>query len=317
MREQTKLGQHQKFGTTGDTRFVFPVEAARLGCALRTNETITKGREREMISLRNKIISASTAVALLCMTSGLPQAMAATTNSISIVPTITSVGFVGGHLVATGTATAVVNGVTTIVPFSTPVHITAQPAQAGTCPVLDLMLGPIDLNLLGLEVQTSQICLTITATQGGGLLGDLLCSLGNLLNQGLTLKQVLAGRGTQTTPGLTTAQVNQLLGDLTQLLNQAVANLNNARLTQLLPQGTCSILHLELGPLNLTLLGLNVVLDNCHNHAITVDIIGHTTGPAGGLLGQLLCGLLGGGGINLGATLQDILNALLGLLNGL
>jgi hypothetical protein len=178
--------------------------------------------------------------------------------------------------------------------------------------VLDLMLGPIDLNLLGLEVQTSQICLEITADRSGGLLGQLLCSLGNLLNRGLPLNRALGGAG-----GLPLSQVNPLLTGLTRLLNEALANLNQAAVTpatQILA-AQCSILHLELGPLNLTLLGLNVVLDNCQNGAITVDIIGHTSGQGSGLLGQLLCGLLGGG-INIGVTLQDILNALLGLLNG-
>lgn len=268
-----------------------------------------------MISLRNKIMSAGTAIALLFMTSGLPEALAAPpANSISIIPTITSVSLVNGVLTATGTVSAVVNGVTTIVPFSTPLTITPRPAQPGTCPVLDLMLGPIDLNLLGLEVQTSQICLTITADRNGGLLGQLLCRLGNLLNAGLPLTSALGGPG-----GLPAVQVNRLLNGLTNILNQALANLNQAAVTanSILDAASCSILHLELGPLNLTLLGLNVVLDNCQGGAIVVDIIGHTTGPNGGLLGQLLCGLLGGGGINLGATLQQILNALLGLLNGL
>ncbi len=60
----------------------------------------------------------------------------------------------------------------------------ASAAQAGTCQVLNLVLGPLDLNLLGLVVQLygenrrSPITLTITATQGGGVLGDLFCSLG-------------------------------------------------------------------------------------------------------------------------------------------
>ena len=60
------------------------------------------------------------------------------------------------------------------------------------------------------------------------------------------------------------------------------------------------------------------MLNNCTNGAITVDIEGHSGGGAeGGILGDLLCGLLGEGGINLGATLQQILNTILGLLNGL
>src|SRR5438477_2357096 len=144
-----------------------------------------------MISIKTKIISLSTAIALLTMTSGLPEALSAPKpTSIQVIPTVTSVALVHGQLVATGTATATIHGTTTTVPFSSPVDITV--AQAGVCPVLDLRLGPIDLNLLGLVVQTSPICLTITATQGGGLLGNLLCSLGQALRNGLTLPQAIA-----------------------------------------------------------------------------------------------------------------------------
>ncbi len=121
-----------------------------------------------MISMRNKIVSVGVAIAFLSMTSGLPEALAAPkANSISIVPTITSLSLVNGVLTATGIATATINGQTTTVPFAAPVDITAVPSQPGVCPVLDLTLGPIHLNLLGLDVQTSPICLTITAIQGG------------------------------------------------------------------------------------------------------------------------------------------------------
>ena len=50
------------------------------------------------------------------------------------------------------------------------------------CRVLTLTLGPLDLNLLGLRVQLNQVNLRITAIPGGGLLGDLLCGIANLLN---------------------------------------------------------------------------------------------------------------------------------------
>jgi len=50
--------------------------------------------------------------------------------------------------------------------------------QTGTiCPILDLVLGPIDLNLLGLMIHLDRVHLTITAERGGGILGDLLCSI--------------------------------------------------------------------------------------------------------------------------------------------
>jgi hypothetical protein len=64
-----------------------------------------------------------------------------------------------------------------------------QAAQRPACPILHLVLGPIDLNLLGLHVRLGGgpnanrvIVLDITAVPGGGLLGDLLCGISNLLN---------------------------------------------------------------------------------------------------------------------------------------
>jgi hypothetical protein len=48
---------------------------------------------------------------------------------------------------------------------------------AATCTILDLVLNPIHLNLLGLIVDTSRIQVTITGNTAGGLLGNLLCSL--------------------------------------------------------------------------------------------------------------------------------------------
>jgi hypothetical protein len=57
-------------------------------------------------------------------------------------------------------------------------------AASNTCTILELTIQPIDLNLLGLMVHTDTIHLLITAQQGGGLLGDLLCGLDNALNGG-------------------------------------------------------------------------------------------------------------------------------------
>ena len=46
-----------------------------------------------------------------------------------------------------------------------------------TCPVLDLVVGPLDLKLLGLVVDLNRVHLTVTATRGQGVLGDLFCTL--------------------------------------------------------------------------------------------------------------------------------------------
>ena len=73
----------------------------------------------------------------------------------------------------------------------------AVAAQVGVCPVLELVLGPIDLNLLGLRVELGgglsanlPIVLRITAIRGGGLLGDLLCGVADLLNPTGILEQL-------------------------------------------------------------------------------------------------------------------------------
>ena len=57
----------------------------------------------------------------------------------------------------------------------------AQPT--GSCQILHLVLGPLDLNLLGLMVHLNQVVLDITAQQGpGNLLGNLLCAVAHLLD---------------------------------------------------------------------------------------------------------------------------------------
>ncbi|HET6865576.1 MAG TPA: hypothetical protein VFH80_06620 [Solirubrobacteraceae bacterium] len=64
---------------------------------------------------------------------------------------------------------------------------------AATCQILNLVLGPLHLNLLGLHVDLNQVILNITGVTGSGqLLGNLLCGVANLLNPGLPAGQ-LAG----------------------------------------------------------------------------------------------------------------------------
>ena len=235
------------------------------------------------------------------------------TNLDRVVPTINSIEVVDGQLMASGDATVVLRGRETVVPFNVPVNIVLPPGQTnltnGACPILNLELGPINLDLLGLVLETSPICLQITAYDNAGLLGDLLCSVANLLNAGLSLDQILAGQGAGAIPGLTTAQVDDLLGGITDALNEALENLLDAIVTDIIQglRGACDILHLELGPLQLNLLGLEVILDDCEDGPVVVDLTAER--GRGNLLGNLHCGLLGGAG--LGDTLGDILGGLL------
>ena len=53
-----------------------------------------------------------------------------------------------------------------------------------SCSILRLVLGPLDLNLLGLRIQLSRVVLNITAEPGpGNLLGNLLCAITGLLDR--------------------------------------------------------------------------------------------------------------------------------------
>ena len=55
------------------------------------------------------------------------------------------------------------------------------------------MLGPLDLNLLGLEVHLKQVVLDVVAVSGAGnLLGNLLCAVAGLLDGVGVLGQVSA-----------------------------------------------------------------------------------------------------------------------------
>jgi len=153
-----------------------------------------------------------------------------------------------------------------------------------TTPILELHLNAIHLDVLGLKVDTSDICLNISASSGPGqLLGNLLTGVANLLNTGgslPTLANALAGVNLTGVGSELTQILNQGLG---QLFSPTSVNAGNTSVTQL---GSTSILHLSLGPVDLSLLGLNVNLDNCDNGPVTVDITAQR-GP-GKLLGNVL-----------------------------
>jgi hypothetical protein len=56
-------------------------------------------------------------------------------------------------------------------------------AASTSCQILNLDLGPLDLNLLGLTVHLNEVVLNVAAQPGpGNLLGNLLCAVANLLN---------------------------------------------------------------------------------------------------------------------------------------
>ena len=64
-------------------------------------------------------------------------------------------------------------------------------ARAASCDILNLVLGPLDLDLLGLQVHLDKVVLNIIAASGAGnLLGNLLCAVAGLLDGTGALAQI-------------------------------------------------------------------------------------------------------------------------------
>jgi hypothetical protein len=111
---------------------------------------------------------------------------------------VLALGTVSGTL--TNTATNVVRTVVTTVAI--PLNLPGSGGLNGVCEILSLVLGPIDLDLLGLVVHVDQIVVNIDAQPGpGNLLGNLLCAVAGLLDGGGPLGQLVA-------------RLNQILGAL-------------------------------------------------------------------------------------------------------
>jgi len=118
-------------------------------------------------------------------------------------------GIVTGTVTKTGQAAEGVSQVVTMPVQSARTNTSTTSAISPTavpvisCSVLHLVLGPLHLDLLGLVIDLNRVVLDITAVPAGGLLGQLLCSVANLLSGGLS----------------------GLLGQLATLLNQILGQL--------------------------------------------------------------------------------------------
>ena len=101
-----------------------------------------------------------------------------------------------GQLVANGTFTGTATSATGVVTQLTDAVVSSvvtpnAAGPGGSCQVLDLVLGPLHLDLLGLVVDLNQVHLNITAVPGpGNLLGNLLCAVAGLLDSGGSLSRI-------------------------------------------------------------------------------------------------------------------------------
>jgi hypothetical protein len=109
---------------------------------------------------------------------------------------------------------------------SAPVRVATH---QGTCQILDLILGPLHLDLLGLVVdlygqtKSDPVRVTITGEPGHGLLGDLLCSLAGSgdITSLAQLQSLLQSLGVSLTDAQLQSLLTQLgIGDLAGGLSQ-------------------------------------------------------------------------------------------------
>jgi hypothetical protein len=207
-----------------------------------------------------------------------------------------------GQLVASGTVTSPAKG--QIGSFSDALVTVQQ--EPGTCTILTLTIAPIYLNLLGLVIQTSTINLVITAETGpGNLLGNLLCALVGLLDpaaqaQGLNQALALLGGSLRSGSPLTGALPISITsfakqdGQLVAKFKVDGADGEFVTPAQVIepPEGSCEILTLVLGPIDINLLGLRIQLFG-ENESDPITILIYAVPGPGNLLGNLLCALVG------------------------
>lgn len=151
--------------------------------------------------LRLPVLAALAAVTAACAITAATATAAPATGSISAPITAAQSGGAlngvfditsfatnaAGQLVANGTFTGTYTDATGAVQTITSAasSVVTNQATGGGCQVLDLVLGPLHLDLLGLVVDLNQVHLNVTAQPGSGnLLGNLLCSVTHLLDQG-------------------------------------------------------------------------------------------------------------------------------------
>jgi len=121
-------------------------------------------------------------------------------GTFSGVFTLASFAVRNGQVVALGTVSGTVTTAAGV--LGSGLSTVALPVSIGatTCEILHLDLGPLSLDLLGLQVDLSRVVLDITAQAGAGnLLGNLLCAVAGLLDNpgGLArlLNQILGALG--------------------------------------------------------------------------------------------------------------------------
>ena len=220
-----------------------------------------------------------------------PPTSGGTSSMLSMTAKITRFRATASGVVAQGTLTGKLRSGSGVSRDSAPVRFAAvAKPSGGRCNVITLRLAPLDLELLGVQVTTSHISLDVYALKGR-VLGDLFCALSHA--------KVTFPRAARVARALN----HRLNGRPLRVLGASESFPATAAQAQ-----TCQVLKLVLGPLHLDLLGL--VVDLYGQTKADPVIVTINAQPSKGLLGQLLCGLAGGGGVTSLSGLQSLLSSL-------
>src|ERR1051325_1071236 len=132
-----------------------------------------------------KLVAAAFSVPALAPTAALPASASpgapasAATSRLSLTAKITSFRATDKGVVAKGTLTGTLSSGTRVSHQSAPVSFAVAAAKRGArCNVITLRLAPLNLELLGVQVTTSNISLDVYALHGR-VLGNLFCALAN------------------------------------------------------------------------------------------------------------------------------------------
>jgi hypothetical protein len=239
--------------------------------------------------MKGLMLAVCCALALLVPAAAANAAPASSSSKgkVAVGAKIKRFAVVDRKIVARGVLTSRVSGAGANQAARTPVTF-AVDAQAGRCQVLTLTLNDLQLSLLGLNVDLSEVNLRIFAVRRGpdsGILGRLFCALSR--------SAVRLGRGASVAQAQrVVSSLNSRLKDRPMRAFHASAVLRENDGASAAQAGSCQVLRLVLGPLDLNLLGLVVQLYGPNRNApVTLTI---TSTPGGGVLGDLFCGLSGG-----------------------
>jgi hypothetical protein len=236
------------------------------------------------------------AVAAAPPTSNLQAPIAEITSVV-----VNSVELVNGQLVANTTVVGNVLGREFTENIQIPLNVGATDGGETGCDILNLSLGPVALNVLGLNINLDDcaggpITVDITGDEGEGkLLGNLLCDIAGLLDSD----------GLLDLGSLTEGDLATLTSGLTDVLNDVLDRLltgtdATAAATAAQAAGSTDILNLELQAITLDVLGLVVE---------TSDICLDVTADSGN--GNLLGNLVGSIAHLLDRNPGNAINALL------